>query len=151
MNQDSDMVLRMAGTFDAPPQTVFEAWTERTQWEQWLGSADMRCDVPLLEPHVGGHFKVTMHPSHGAETRLDGEYKTVVAPTTLGFSWWVEGSDVRTTLITVKFAPAGDGTELTLRHEGLKSAASRDAHGKSWEESFNKLKIFLASGRERFG
>ena len=150
MAQDNDTILRMTCRLDASPLTVFEAWTEQSQWEQWLGSATMRCDVPLLEPRPGGHFKVAMHPANGAVTRLDGEYKTFDRPRALEFSWWVEGSDVRTTLITVQFQAAGDGTELRLRHEGLSSAASRDSHGKSWEESFSKLKIFLAGGRERF-
>jgi uncharacterized protein YndB with AHSA1/START domain len=150
MTQDNDTVFRMTCRLDASPQTVFDAWTEQSQWEQWLGSADMRCDVPLLEPHVGGHFKVVMHPANGKITRLDGEYRTFERPNTLGLSWWVEGSDVRTTLITVQLNAAADGTEMTLRHEGLSTVASRDAHGKSWEESFSKLKIFLAGGRERF-
>jgi uncharacterized protein YndB with AHSA1/START domain len=150
MTQGNDTILRMNCRLDASPQAVFDAWTEQSQWEQWIGSASMRCNVPLLEPRIGGHFKLVMHPANGPETRLDGEYRTFDGPKSLGFSWWVEGSDVRTTLITVDLKPAADGTELTLRHEGLSSIASRDSHGKSWEESFDKLKIFLAGGRERF-
>jgi uncharacterized protein YndB with AHSA1/START domain len=147
MTLETDTILRLVCPLQASPQRVFEAWTDRPQWEQWLGSAAMRCDVPLLEPHVGGRFKITMHPANGAATRLDGEYKLFDRSRALGFSWWVEGSSVRTTLITAHFQPVGDETELRLVHEGLTSIASRDAHGKSWEESFTKLKVYLARGR----
>ncbi|HEX4377745.1 MAG TPA: SRPBCC domain-containing protein [Steroidobacteraceae bacterium] len=150
MLQDNDTVFRATCKLDASPESVFDAWTEQAQWEQWLGSAGMRCDVPLLERRPGGHFKVVMHPASGPVTKLDGEYRTFEQPHKLGFSWWVEGSDARTTLITVNLEADGDGTELSLRHEGLSSAASRDSHGKSWQESFDKLKIFLAGSRDRF-
>jgi hypothetical protein len=45
----------------------------------------------------------------------------------------------------VKLRELNGRTELTLRHEGLPTAADRDGHGKGWNSALNKLAAYVAT------
>ena len=55
--EDTTVVVRRL--IDAPPERVFDAWLMREQWDAWIGPEGMKCDVPLLEPQVGGRYRIT--------------------------------------------------------------------------------------------
>ena len=47
--------------------------------------------------------------------------------------------EARDTLVTVEFEPRGIFTEVILTHEGLATAAQREAHSKGWNGCFDRL------------
>jgi hypothetical protein len=57
--------------------------------------------------------------------------------------------DVRETLVTVKLRELNGQTELSLRQEGLPTAADRDGHVKGWNSALNKLVAYLAARTRR--
>ncbi|HEX4026347.1 MAG TPA: SRPBCC domain-containing protein [Rhizomicrobium sp.] len=135
-------VLQVRRVFAASPEELFDAWFEREQWQAWIGPEGCQCEVPLLEPRVGGRYRIQMHLSDGREIPVEGEFKTVDRPRTLVFTWgWAlsEGS----TLVRLAFKPVEGGTELTLIHEGLPTAEAREGHGKGWNSALNKLSRYV--------
>ena len=105
------------------------------------------CEVPLLEPRVGGRYRITMRLSDGSVIPVAGVFKTIDVPRTLAFTWGWEGDASRESLVTITLRAKGDKTELTLRQEGLGSVSNRDDHGKGWNGTLNKLVAYLASGK----
>ena len=59
MSVDDDTTLLITRIFDAPREQVFDAWLTREEWQAWIGPEGVRCDVPLLEAHVGGRSAST--------------------------------------------------------------------------------------------
>jgi uncharacterized protein YndB with AHSA1/START domain len=139
-----DAVLEITRLFDAPPTRVFNAWLNREEWQAWIGPEGMDCEVPVLEPHVGGRYRITMRLSDGRMIPVAGVFKVIDAPRKLVFTWGWEGDPSRESLITISLQERGEQTELILRQEGLGSASNRDDHGKGWNGALNKLARYLA-------
>jgi uncharacterized protein YndB with AHSA1/START domain len=137
-------VLEITRVFDAAPARVFDAWMSREEWQSWIGPEGVNCDVPLLEAHVGGRYRVTMHLSDGRTIRVAGVFKTIEKPKRFVFTWGPEGGP-HETLVTVTLRDMNGKTELTLRHEGLETVENRNSHGKGWNSALNKLVAYLAT------
>jgi uncharacterized protein YndB with AHSA1/START domain len=144
-----DTTLEITRLFDASPARLFDAWLDREQWQAWIGPEGVHCEVPLLEPRVGGRYRITMRLSDGRVIPVAGVFKTIDVPRTLAFTWGWEGDASRESLVTITLRAKGDQTELTLRQQGLGSVSNRDDHGKGWNSALNKLKAYLAAGRAR--
>ena len=131
--------LEVVRLFDALPAQVFTAWLNREEWQAWIGPEGFNCDVPFLEPRVGGFYRITMRLSDGRVIPVGGVFKTIDAPRNLVFTWGPEGDASRESLITLTLRAKGAQTELTLRQEGLSSASNRDNHVTGWNDTLNKL------------
>lgn len=140
-----DTTLELRRVFDATPAEVFDAWLTREQWAAWIGPEGMNCEVPLLEPRVGGRYEITMHLANGQVIPVSGVFKTIERPNRLVFSWGWNGDATRQSRITLDFVAQGARTELILRQEGLGTVANRDDHGKGWNSALNKLVRHLAA------
>jgi uncharacterized protein YndB with AHSA1/START domain len=142
-----DTTLEVTRLFDATPELVFNAWLNREEWQAWIGPEGINCDVPLLEPRVGGRYRIIMRLSDGRVIPVAGVFKTIDSPRSLVFTWGWEGDSSRESLITITLCEKGDKTELTLRQEGLGSISNRDDHEKGWNGTLNKLVAYLATRR----
>lgn len=140
-----DTTLEITRLFDAPPARVFNAWLNREEWQAWIGPEGMNCEVPLLEPRIGGRYRIVMRMSDGSEIPVAGVFKIIDAPRTLAFTWGWENDPTRQSLVTLTLRDKGGKTELTLRQEGLGSVSNRDDHGRGWNSALNKLVAFLAA------
>jgi uncharacterized protein YndB with AHSA1/START domain len=140
---DDDTILEITRLFDAPPERVFDAWLNREEWQAWIGPEGVSCEVPLLEPRVGGRYRIAMRLSDGRMIPVSGVFKTIDAPRSLAFTWGWDSEPSRQSLVTITLRAKGDRTELTLRQEGLGSASNRDDHGKGWNSALNKLVAYL--------
>jgi uncharacterized protein YndB with AHSA1/START domain len=140
----AETTLVVTRLFDATPTQVFNAWLNREEWQAWIGPEGMSCEVPLLEPKVGGRYRITMHLSDGRVIPVAGVFKTIEAPRKLVFTWGWDGDPNRESLISLSLRETGGQTELTLCQEGLGSIANRDDHGRGWNSALNKLAGYLA-------
>ena len=138
-------VLEIRRTFDAAPARVFDAWLNREEWQAWIGPEGVRCDVPLLEPRVGGRYRVIMHLPDGSALPVAGMFKTIERPDRLAFTWGLEGDASKTSLVTLTLREVAGRTELVLCQDGLPSVEDRDGHAKGWGSALNKLAARLAA------
>lgn len=139
-----DSTLVLTRIFDAAPEAVFDAWLVREQWASWIGPEGMNCEVPLLEPKVGGRYEITMHLLNGQVIPVSGVFKTIDRPHRLVFTWGWDGSPSRQSVISLDFIARGPRTEMVLRQEGLGTVENRNDHGKGWNSALNKLVRYLA-------
>jgi uncharacterized protein YndB with AHSA1/START domain len=142
-----DTALEITRLFAATPERVFNAWLNREEWQAWIGPEGINCDIPLLEPCVGGRYRIIMRLSDGQVIPVAGVFKAIDAPRSLVFTWGWEGDSSRNSLITITLRAKGGETELTLRQEGLGSVTNRDDHEKGWNSTLNKLVAYLATLR----
>jgi len=136
-------VLEITRIFEATPAEVFNAWLNREEWASWIGPEGVHCDVTLLEPHVGGRYRLTMHLSDGNILRVAGIFKAIEPNRSFAFTWG-RAREARGTLVHVHLRDLNGRTELMLRQEGLPTAADRDSHDKGWNSALNKLAAYLS-------
>jgi uncharacterized protein YndB with AHSA1/START domain len=139
-------VLRMERRFAAPPDAVFDAWTNPEVLRRWWAAAP-GWETPLAEVDLraGGRYRLTMRdPGAGAEHTVGGEYIEVRRPERLTYTWAWEpepgapapGAPSR---VTVEFVADGDGTHVELTHSGLTTDESRAQHEHGWNACFDNL------------
>lgn len=135
-------VLQIRRVFEASPEALFDAWFTREQWQAWIGPEGCRCEVPVLEPKVGGRYRIQMHLNDGREIPVEGMFKTIDRPHALTFTWgWALSKG--DTLVRLAFKPVDGGTELTITHEGLPTPEDREGHSKGWNSALNKLARYV--------
>jgi uncharacterized protein YndB with AHSA1/START domain len=139
---ETALFLEITRRFEAPPERVFDAWLSRA-WGEWIGPANVRGEIISLEPKVGGQYRIVMHSQTNADIAVGGIYREIDRPRRLVFTWkWENGTDE--TIVTLTFKAAGNGTLMTMRHEGFSTAERRDSHNNGWTGTFDKLETHLA-------
>ncbi|MBC5811191.1 MAG: SRPBCC domain-containing protein [Candidatus Eremiobacteraeota bacterium] len=136
-------------TFDVPRERLWAAWTDPAQMTQWMGPSDFTIPNIEFDPRVGGRYRFTMRAPDGEGYVVGGEYREIVPPAKLVYTWqWEEDppevGDV--TLVTVEFHDRGGKTELVLTHDQFAKADSRDRHEDGWNRTFDKLAAYVAKG-----
>ena len=102
----------------APPETVFDAWLDPVHVGSWLfATPDGVMEKVEIDPHVGGGFRIVERRGEDLAEHF-GEYVALDRPRLLAFDFWTSFSAERTR-VTVTIAPDGDGSLVTLRHDGV--------------------------------
>jgi glutathione S-transferase len=144
--------LTISRTIRAPRQKVFEAFVKPELLRRWFGPRGFTVTDAVLDPRVGGRYRVTMRPRSGESHTVGGEYREIKAPERLVFTWKWEGEEMGAmgeTLVTVTLAERrgeqGIETELSLLHSGFPAPEARDGHTSGWNSSLNDLTDFVDS------
>ena len=144
-----DEALVLTRVFDAPPDTVFSLWSDPAHIAQWWQPDGYTTPVFEMNFRVGGAFRYCIVSAAGQEGWAQGEYRVIDAPHRIVMSFrWDSGDPThdRETLITVTFAPAGEGkTLMTFRQAPFDSDAARHSHGQGWSQVLDSFGRFLAS------
>ena len=143
---EDDTTLVMTRTFAAAPEAVFDAWMVRDEWQAWVGPEGLNCEVPQMEPRVGGAYRIIMRRTDGQTMPVAGVFKLIERPTHFAFTWGWENDPGRQSLITITLKAVPGGTEMTFRQEGLGTSENRDNHERGWSSAFNKLAAYLGKG-----
>jgi uncharacterized protein YndB with AHSA1/START domain len=93
-----------------------------------------------------------MDPDSTGRGVIVGTYREVAPSSRLSFTFAWENPvldlmDTGETLVTVEFHGAGDGTEVLLTHERLRSDAIANFHELGWQNCFDRLLEFLEAER----
>lgn len=143
----SDTSLRIVRRYAAAPSKVFEAWTRPEVMHRWLAPvAEMSTDA-VVDLRVGGRYRISMTAPDGTRNVAVGGYELIEPGKKLVFTWSWEGNPAQAedTLVTVEFAAAGTGTEMTLTHERFTGAEQRDKHTQGWSGCASRLEEVLAT------
>jgi uncharacterized protein YndB with AHSA1/START domain len=136
----ADRVLVITRVIAAPPALVFQAWTDPERMMRWYAPEGLETPYAEADLRVGGRFRVLMRELDGGkEHDVSGEYREIVVDRKLVFTWAWLTTPEEVSLVTVELEPAGDGTRLTLTHEQLTDAESRDSHQSGWSSALDKL------------
>jgi glutathione S-transferase len=137
----TEAVATLRRRFDAPPERVFDAWTNPEVMRRWWAAGE-GWDTPVAEVDLrpGGRFRVAMHnPETGGRYAASGTYTVVERPQRLAFTWQWEDPGSAETTVTVAFSADGTGTEVVLTHSGLADEADRANHTQGWTGCLNNL------------
>ena len=116
--------------FAAAPERLFDAWLDPEGVGAWLfRTPEGVPDRVEVDPQVGGGFRVDERRGDDI-ARHYGEYLEIDRPHRLVFDFWTSFSDARTR-VSIAIAPDGDGSLLTLTHEGV-WADYEDRTRKGW-------------------
>jgi len=132
--------LRIERTFQAPAETVFDAWTSdeviRRWWQVENSWETSGAEVDL---RVGGVVRVVMRdPDKDAEYGGGGHYTEIERPTRLAFTWTWD-NDTRETLIEIDFEETDGATKVTFTHSGLWDEEAVRDHEDGWSKILDRL------------
>jgi len=140
--------LRLVRVFDAPRERVFDAWTDETQFVQWMCPPGVALDEARLDVRPGGTWRARGSHSTGFFAK-SGRYLEVRRPERLVFTWAHHEIDSydsprgHETTVRLEFRSIGDKTELTLIHGPFADTPSHKNHDNGWTGSFGKLETHL--------
>ena len=136
--------LTIVRRIKAPPARVYAAWTRPELMARWWGPDGGPVLSTEADPRVGGRFRVVFQTLDGETHDCSGEYQEVELDRKLVFTWqWVTLPE-RQSLVSIRFRPIEEGTELTFTHSQFFDEAARDGHRVGWTGSFEKLEALLA-------
>ena len=148
VNEPASPAIQLRRRFRAPPERVFRAWTRPEALKAWWCPSGWKATAIEVDLRVGGEYRIAMRwAGVGAEVCVSGHFLEVSPPERLRYSWRWEGAfeGMPETLVTVEFAEAAGGTELTLRHENFADGADRQRHRAGWIAACNRLDRSLAA------
>lgn len=141
MNAPELFQLQMSRLIRAPRERVCAAFLGAEQLRQWMGTRAMSVAEASADVREGGRWRVAMVGRDGTRFVVGGEYRQIVPPERVAFTWaWEVGpAPGLQTLVEVTFTEQDGGTLLQMRHSGFPAAAAREAHARGWNASLNRL------------
>ncbi|HZQ01960.1 MAG TPA: SRPBCC domain-containing protein [Reyranella sp.] len=139
--------LRLTRIFDATRERVFDAWTKRDQFIQWMCPPGVTITLMEIDVHAGGAWRIEGRADGGRIFSSSGRYVEVKRPERLVFTWahHKDGDFTKPrgheTTVRIELRALGNKTELTLIHGTFVDGFAE--HKRGWEGSFDKLVTFL--------
>jgi uncharacterized protein YndB with AHSA1/START domain len=143
-NPANNPSLTIKRRLNAPPATVYRAWTDPAQITRWFGPEQAEVLLAEADARVGGRFHIVFRTPAGEEHGVSGMYRDVVPDQKLVFTWAWRTMPERESLVTVALKRDGDGTLLTLIHEQFFDEPARDRHRNGWTGTLDKLERLFA-------
>jgi uncharacterized protein YndB with AHSA1/START domain len=139
-------VLQLRRLYSASREEIFAAWTDPEQMREWLCPAGATIPFIEVDLRLGGAFRIDMQSEHGTHSHI-GEYREIIRPEKLVFTWSSINTQHKETLVTVELIQRGALTELVLTHEGLPDKKSGEMHAMGWGSILDMLRSqFAAQG-----
>jgi uncharacterized protein YndB with AHSA1/START domain len=139
--------LEISRTFAAPPERVWQAFTDPAALTDWFWPH--LAAVVEVDLRIGGSYRITATKSPSDDFGISGEYVSVDPPRRLVFTWRWHG-EPEETLVTIELASTGaepGTTVMTLVHERFAGEASRDAHAQGWHDCLDRLPHWLSDSQ----
>jgi uncharacterized protein YndB with AHSA1/START domain len=124
--------------FAATPARIWAALTDPAALTAWFWPERLEPKISA-DARTGGGYRIE---SGTARMVVSGDYLEATAPERLVMSWRWDGED-DTSLVTIVLSPAGDGTELRLRHDQLADERASEMHEEGWSDCLDRLPHWL--------
>lgn len=140
--------------FNAPVETVWNAWTSEEHFIKWWGPEGYTCPYCRIDLKVGGKYLFCMRSSNGKEYWTTGEYLEISAPVKLVYtdSFSDENGNPlpppfdltsaefpEPVKVSVILLDKNGKTVMTLIHEGIPEDELKQLAEKIWNEAFDKM------------
>jgi uncharacterized protein YndB with AHSA1/START domain len=139
-----EKVVELERRLAYPVEKVFALWLDPQRFPQWfLPNPNVKLGRVQLEPKVGGHFLIEMIV--GPDTLPHtGTFQKIVLNKAIAFTWHSGMTGDDDTLVEVSFEAQGQQTLVRLRHRGLATDESREAHAGGWAHILDGMAPFLS-------
>ena len=144
MKGEDNITLVVRRTIRATTETLFAAWTEPEHLKRWWGPRPVTCVDAEVDLRVGGSYRIANQFPDGTLLWIVGEFEVVDPPNKLVYSWRAGSESQHSERVTVQFEPRGDATEVTVVHERILNAATRDRHLGGWDGCLDGLASYLS-------
>ncbi|MEV4311546.1 SRPBCC family protein [Actinocrispum sp. NPDC049592] len=138
--------LSIHRVFDAPRELVFRAWTRPEHLTQWYGPVGTHTplDTISVDVRAGGTWRACMiNNETGEEYPTGGEFREVVEPERLVFTWGEPGGTA-VGLVTVTFEDLGAKTAMNfLLTELPDDPGLFRGVSEGWSSAFDRLTELL--------
>ena len=110
------LTLHLEKVLAARPETVFAACVEPDTLAEWWGPEGFTAPSLDLDVREGGEHRITMQPPDREAFHLRGEYREVVPPRRLvyTFEWEPPDPDDQETVVSLSFLDDREGTKVVL-------------------------------------
>jgi uncharacterized protein YndB with AHSA1/START domain len=147
-------VLVIERIFDAPPQRLWQAWTDPEVAKLWWGPEHFTAPVIKMDFRVGGKYHFCMRSPEGDDYWSAGVYHEIVPfekivstdsfadekGNVVSAEYYGMGSEFPLELlVTITFEDLGGKTKQTLRHAGFPPGEHLESACSGWSTSFDKL------------
>jgi uncharacterized protein YndB with AHSA1/START domain len=109
----SDREIGMTRVFNAPRELVYQAYTDPNHVPHWWGPRRMTTTVNTMDVRPGGAWRVVQRDPEGNEYGFRGEYREVVPPERLVYTFEFEGMPGHILGETVTFEEQDGKTTVT--------------------------------------
>lgn len=131
----------MQRVFDAPRELVFKVYTDPNLVPQWWGPRGSSTIVETMDVQPGGLWRYVQREPAGNEYAFFGEYREVVAPERLVYTFEFEGMPGKVIVDTLTFEERDGKTTVTATSlfqsaedlAGMVSTGMEAGANKSWD------------------
>lgn len=123
--------------FNASREQVFEAWSNPEIMKLWFKPDAQWQTVSSNSFKVGGSYKHAMIAEDGTAYNHVGEYKEIIPPKKIVFTW--NSEIVKDTLVIVELKEIDGQTELTLTHDLFLTEEEKERHHQGWDGCLQTL------------
>lgn len=118
----------------APPESVFDAFTDPQQLAEWWGSPDTyTTDNWRVDLRAGGAWSCEARGKDGNIGTVHGVYVEVDRPRALVYTWNPSWDQAAETRVDLRFEPIPSGTRVHLTHSGFEGREdSQKGHSQGW-------------------
>jgi uncharacterized protein YndB with AHSA1/START domain len=145
----SDLEIRLTRVFDAPRELVFEAHTSCEHVSKWWGRTGSTLAVCELDFCAGGKWRFVERQASGDEYGFRGEYREIVRPERIVWTFEYEGEPGHISVDTMDFLDEGGRTRLvgTTRFDSVEDRDSMLQSGMQdgASETYDRLAEYLES------
>jgi uncharacterized protein YndB with AHSA1/START domain len=114
----SDREVVLTREFDAPRDLVFEAFSKPEHMAHWWGQKGSTLPVCEMDFRPGGAWRFVEHAADGNEYGFRGEYREIVSPERIAWTFEFEGLPGHVCLETMVFEDVEQGQRRRTRITG---------------------------------
>src|SRR6187397_3332008 len=111
----ADREIVISRVISAPPELVFEAFTEVRHLSQWWGPEGFTTTTRAFEFRAGGEWDFLMHGPDGTDYSEWITWTEIVAPERIALLHGESRDDPNAFESTLAFAPHGTATRIVMR------------------------------------
>lgn len=142
-----DNTIHIEEHFRAPRDKLFRVWTEADHLKNWFMAEDgfvvTSAEVNL---HVNGIYRLGVTAEAGMpEMEIAGEFRKIIKPQFLTYSWTVSALEGKETLVQVTFKEAETGSKIELIHGVFDTPEQTRLHVDGWAGCIGHLSLYLDS------
>jgi uncharacterized protein YndB with AHSA1/START domain len=147
-------VIRITRDFDAPPETVYRAWSEPELVKRWMGPRSIDMDIEEWDCRRGGSYRYTARREGEEVARFYGSFHDARPGERIVQTFTFEGVPDGVSLDTVVFTPLDGGRRcrsvVTSVVETLEGRDAILASGMDTgvSEGYEQLDELIAAGFE---